>query len=150
TPQRVEIRTVAATDDPTKSMVGFTPRDGYTSPVKVTIQLEDVGGPSAGLMFTLGIVDQLTPQQENSGAHVAGTGTIDADGRVGAIGGVRQKMAGARSEGATVFLVPASNCAEALMHVPDGLQLVKVSSLDDALSGMAAAVAGKPAPTCTS
>ena len=132
------------------AVVGVTPKDGYESPVTVTIRLEDVGGPSAGLMFTLGIIDMLTAVQENGGAHVAGTGTIDADGNVGAIGGVRQKMAGARDAGATIFLVPASNCAEALMGVPAGLRLVKVTNVDDALSGMAAAVAGRPAPTCTS
>ena len=80
---------------------------------------------------------------------MAGTGTIDADGKVGAIGGIRQKMAGARADGATVFLVPARNCAEALPQVPDGLRLVKVTDVDDALSGMAAAVAGRSAPACT-
>ena len=70
-------------------------------------------------------------------------------GRSGPIGGIRQKLAGARSAGATVFLVPADNCAEALLQVPAGLRLVKVTDVDDALSGMAAAVAGKAAPTCS-
>lgn len=139
----------SAPNDPTRAMVGFLPRDGYTSPVTVKVEVEDVGGPSAGLMLTLGIVDKLTPGQENGGAHVAGTGTIDADGKVGPIGGIRQKLAGARSAGATVFLVPADNCAEALLQVPAGLRLVKVTDVDDALSGMAAAVAGKAAPTCS-
>ncbi len=139
----------AAPDDPTRAMVGFLPRDGYTSPVTVKVQVEDVGGPSAGLMLTLGIIDKLTAVQENGGAHVAGTGTIDVDGKVGAIGGIRQKMAGASSEGATVFLVPAANCAEALLDVPSGLRLVKVTTVDDALTGMAAAVAGGSAPTCS-
>jgi Lon-like protease len=139
----------SAPNDPTRAMVGFLPRDGYTSPVVVKVDVEDVGGPSAGLMLTLGIVDKLTPGQENGGAHVAGTGTIDVDGKVGPIGGIRQKLAGARSAGATVFLVPADNCAEALLQVPDGLRLVKVTNVDDALSGMAAAVAGKAAPTCS-
>jgi PDZ domain-containing protein len=146
---RIPIRTVAATDDATKSMVGFTPKDGYTSPVTVTISIEDIGGPSAGLMLTLGIIDRLTAEQENGGRHVAGTGTIDPDGTVGPIGGIRQKLQGARSDGATIFLVPEGNCAEALQRVPDGLQLVKVTTLDDALSGLAAAVAGRPAPQCT-
>ena len=130
-------------------MVGFLPREGYTSPVTVTVNVQDVGGPSAGLMLTLGIIDQLTPVQENAGAHVAGTGTIDVDGTVGPIGGIRQKLAGARAAGATVFLVPADNCAEALLQVPDGLRLVKVTDVDDALSGMASAVAGRAAPTCS-
>jgi PDZ domain-containing protein len=150
--QRLTVPVVAGAskDDPSEAMVGFLPRDGYTSPVTVTIKLDDVGGPSAGLMFTLGIIDKLTPGQENGGAHVAGTGTIDADGKVGSIGGIRQKMAGARGQGATVFLVPAGNCAEALIAVPAGLRLVKVTDVDDALSGMSAAVAGRSAPTCSS
>ena len=145
----VPVVAAASKDDPSVAMVGFLPKDGYTSPVTVTIRLEDVGGPSAGLMFTLGIVDKLTAVQENGGAHVAGTGTIDANGKVGAIGGIRQKMAGARADGATVFLVPAENCSEALLAVPAGLRLVKVTDVDDALSGMAAAVAGRPAPSCS-
>jgi Lon-like protease len=139
----------SAPDDPTRAMVGFLPRDGYTSTVTVKVDVEDVGGPSAGLMLTLGIIDKLTAAQENGGAHVAGTGTMDVDGKVGPIGGIRQKLAGARSAGATVFLVPADNCAEALLQVPDGLRLVKVTDVEDALSGMAAAVAGEPAPTCS-
>ncbi|HEY5031784.1 MAG TPA: PDZ domain-containing protein [Actinomycetes bacterium] len=147
----VPLTTVASTDSgPRRAIVGFTPGVGYTSPVKVTIQLNDVGGPSAGLMFTLGIIDKLTPQQENGGRHVAGTGTMDENGNVGAIGGIRQKMAAARADGATIFLVPASNCAEALMQVPDGLRLVKVTTVSDALTGLAAAVTGRgTAPSCS-
>ena len=147
--QRVSLVTVPAKEDPNVAVVGFVPKDGYTSPVKITISLEDIGGPSAGLMLALGIIDKLTLVQENHGAHVAGTGTIDVNGTVGAIGGVRQKMAGARNDGATVFLVPAANCAEAVQQVPAGLRLVKVTDVDDAVSGMAAAVSGGAAPTCT-
>jgi PDZ domain-containing protein len=147
---RLTLVSSASPDEPGVAMVGFTPRDGYTSPVTVHIKLDNIGGPSAGLMFSLGIVDKLTAVQENGGAHVAGTGTIDANGTVGDIGGIRQKMAGARADGATIFLVPAGNCAEALMGVPAGLQLVKVSTLDDAVTGLAAAEAGRSAPTCTS
>jgi Lon-like protease len=135
---------------PTTAVIGIVPKDSYRSPVTVTIRLQNVGGPSAGLMFSIGIVDKLTPGQENGGAHVAGTGTIDVNGQVGAIGGIQQKMAGARADGATIFLVPAPNCAEALQNHPAGLQLVKVTTLDDALSGMASAVAGRPAPACSS
>jgi len=119
--------------------------------VKVTIALNDVGGPSAGLMFTLGIIDKLTPTQETGGLHIAGTGTMDESGTVGPIGGIRQKMAAARADGATIFLVPASNCAEALGQVPDGLRLIKVTNVDDALAGLQAAVSGNgTAPACTS
>jgi PDZ domain-containing protein len=151
-PLTLTITTAQSHDSgPSRAVVGFLPGIGYTSPVKVTIQLDDVGGPSAGLMFTLGIIDKLTPQQENGGQHVAGTGTMDENGAVGAIGGIRQKMAAARADGATIFLVPASNCAEALEQVPAGLRLVKVTTVDDALAGLAAAVSGHgTVPSCTS
>jgi PDZ domain-containing protein len=122
---------------------------GYTSPVKVTIQLNDVGGPSAGLMFSLGIVDKLTPQQETGGKNIAGTGTIDSNGVVGPIGGIEQKMLGARNEGATAFLVPADNCAEAKPAAPKGLRLVKVTSLSQALDALHALTTGQvDVPSC--
>jgi Lon-like protease len=148
----VPLTTRASNDGgPRRAVVGFEIGVGYTSPVKVTIRLDDVGGPSAGLMFTLGIIDMLTPGQENGGLHVAGTGTMDENGKVGAIGGIRQKMAAARADGATVFLVPASNCAEALLQIPAGLRLIKVTDVDDALSGLAAFATGQgTAPTCSS
>ena len=73
----------------------------------------DIGGPSAGLMFSLGIYDLLTPGDLTGGKFIAGTGTITVDGKVGAIGGIQQKMSGAKEAGATVFLVPAGNCDEA-------------------------------------
>lgn len=147
----VPLTTEASTDSgPVRAVVGFTPGVGYTSPVTVTIKLDDVGGPSAGLMFTLGIIDKLTAVQETGGKHIAGTGTMDENGKVGAIGGIRQKMAAARADGATIFLVPASNCDEALLQVPAGLQLVKVTDVNDALSGLAAAVSGQgTAPSCS-
>ena len=147
----VPLTTRASNDTgPNRAVVGFSPAVGYTSPVKVTIQLTDVGGPSAGLMFTLGIIDKLTAVQETGGLHIAGTGTMDENGVVGPIGGIRQKMAAARADGATVFLVPASNCAEALSQVPEGLRLVKVTTVDDALAGLQAVVSGQgTAPTCT-
>jgi len=147
----VPLTTQASTGSgPTRAVVGFTPGVGYTSPVKVTIALNDVGGPSAGLMFTLGIIDKLTPVQETGGLHIAGTGTMDENGNVGPIGGIRQKMAAARAAGATIFLVPASNCAEALGQVPDGLRLIKVTTVDTALAGLQAAVSGQgTAASCT-
>ena len=149
--QTVVLTTAASTDSgPARAVVGFAPAVGYTSPVKVTIQLDDVGGPSAGLMFTLGIIDKLTPGQETGGLHIAGTGTMDEKGKVGPIGGIRQKMAAARAAGAVIFLVPASNCAEALGQVPQGLRLVKVTTVDDALSGLTAAATGQgTAPSCS-
>ena len=134
--------------NPSKAYLGVLLAPGDVSPIKITITLNDVGGPSAGLMFTLGIIDKLTSGAQVAGQHVAGTGTIDQGGAVGPIGGVRQKMAAARADGATIFLIPADDCAEALLQVPQGLRLVKVSNLNDAVTYLRAAIAGRPTPTC--
>jgi len=114
----------------------------FDLPVDVTIRIEDIGGPSAGLMFALGIIDRLTPQDEVAGVVVAGTGTMDVDGTVGPIGGIQQKLAGARRDGATWFLAPADNCDEVVGHVPDGLSVVRVESLSDGRAAMEAIGAG--------
>ncbi|HET9944827.1 MAG TPA: PDZ domain-containing protein [Actinomycetes bacterium] len=119
-----------------RAIVGITTRDEADYPFTVEIKLEDVGGPSAGLMFALGIVDKLTPGSLTDGAHIAGTGTIDDTGHVGAIGGIPQKMLGAKRAGATVFLAPAGNCDEAKETVPDGLRLVKARTLSSAVSSL--------------
>ncbi len=121
------------------------------APVQADIQLgQKIGGPSAGLMFSLAIVDRLTPGTLPGDVHVAGTGTIDGRGTVGAIGGVAEKMLGARAAGASVFLVPAANCAEAAAHPVDGLRLVRVQDLAGAVTAIQAASAGRMAalPRC--
>lgn len=120
-----------------RAIVGIVPGTRTQFPIDVTIRLKDVGGPSAGLMFALGIVDLLGKTDLTGGLNIAGTGEITAQGQVGAIGGIAQKMRGAKARGATVFLVPADNCAEAAKTKPGGLTLVKVSTLDDALDGLA-------------
>ncbi|MEP6761415.1 MAG: PDZ domain-containing protein [Sporichthyaceae bacterium] len=134
--KRVEatVTTIAADDG--RAIVGIITRDDATYPFKVQISLRDVGGPSAGLMFALGIVDKLTPGPLTGGRHVAGTGTIDDAGSVGAIGGIPQKMIGAKNAGARVFLVPEENCAEAAQTAPGGLRLVKVTSLQTAVAAL--------------
>jgi PDZ domain-containing protein len=106
----------------------------YTFPIKVKIQLDNVGGPSAGQMFALGIIDKLTPGELNGGQRVAGTGTIDNEGNIGPIGGIQQKLFGAQSAGAQWFLAPASNCNEVTGHVPDGLKVFAVKTLKDSLN----------------
>jgi PDZ domain-containing protein len=124
----------------------------FTFPFKVTIQLQDVGGPSAGMMLALGIYDKLTPGDLVAGKHIAGTGTIDPDGTVGAIGGIRQKLYGARDDGATWFLAPQSNCGEVVGHVPSGIKVVAVKTLDDSLAAVKAISSGTGAdslPTCS-
>lgn len=106
----------------------------FDLPVDVKIQLNDVGGPSAGMMFALGIIDKMSPGDLTGGQHIAGTGTIDADGNVGPIGGIRQKLYGARDAGATWFLAPAANCNEVVGHVPDGIRVFSTSTLQDSLT----------------
>jgi PDZ domain-containing protein len=129
-------------DDGEKSwLIGVTLITDYDFPIDVTIQLNNVGGPSAGMMFALGIIDTLTPGELNGGKDIAGTGTIRADGSVGAIGGIRQKLFGARGAGADFFLAPASNCEEVTGHVPDGLRVFSVHDLDDALAALDAIAA---------
>ncbi len=115
-------------------LIGISTLHDYDFPIDVTIQLDNVGGPSAGQMFALGIIDTLTPGELNGGADIAGTGTIDAAGTVGAIGGIRQKMYGAVDAGADYFLAPASNCDEVVGHIPGGLEVFSVATLDDSLA----------------
>lgn len=114
----------------------------------ITISLGDIGGPSAGLMFALAVIDKLTPGELTGGRFVAGTGTIVPAGTVGAIGGIPFKMRAARDAGATTFLVPAANCDEAKASDPDGLALVKVATLGDALAALDALRAGRPVAGC--
>ncbi|OLZ69953.1 hypothetical protein AV521_16595 [Streptomyces sp. IMTB 2501] len=121
--------------------------------VKVTLKLADVGGPSAGLLFTLGIIDKLHGDGSGGdltgGRAVAGTGTIDADGKVGAVGGVALKTQAARRDGATVFLVPQDECADAKADLPKGLRLIPVTTLKGAVSSLVALEKGKGSiPSC--
>lgn len=133
-------------------VIGITLRTDYDFPIDVEIQLDNVGGPSAGMMFALGIVDRLTEGELNGGENVAGTGTIEADGTVGPIGGIRQKLFGARDAGAEYFLAPASNCDEVVGHVPDGLQVIRTSTLEESLDALAVIADGgdvSALPACT-
>jgi Lon-like protease len=120
----------------------------YQFPFSVKINLADIGGPSAGLMFALGIVDKLTPDALTGGRFIAGTGEIEASGAVDPIGGIQQKMAGARAAGATIFLTPAANCPNTVGAVPAGLRVVKVGSLAGAISELQAIKAGRSVPSC--
>jgi Lon-like protease len=113
----------------------------------IRISLGGVGGPSAGLMFSLAVVDKLTPGELTGGRFVAGTGAIDASGTVTPINGIPFKMRRAHDEGATVFLVPDANCAEAVETNP-GLQLIRVSALHDAVLALGSLNSGQPVPSC--
>ena len=124
----------------------------YDFPFDVTLKLDQVGGPSAGMMFALGIIDKTTPGELNGGEKVAGTGTITASGQVGPIGGIRQKLYGARDAGATVFLAPSENCDEVVGNVPGGLDVYSVDTLDDAVAALETVADGgdtSSLPTCT-
>lgn len=146
---RLRLRTVPFPEDPGHPIVGFTPRTMHEFPFEVRIRLHQVGGPSAGLMFALGIVEKLTPGDLTDGAYVAGTGAIDDRGRVQPIGGIQQKLVAARRAGATTFLTPADNCGEAVAARPEGLRLVRVATLDDALQALDAIKTSRGnVPTC--
>jgi PDZ domain-containing protein len=135
-------------DDPGVPYLGIGVGELYAADFPITFTLEDVGGPSAGLTFAMGIVDKLTPIDLTAGQHVAGSGTITPTGEVGPIGGIRQKLAGAREAGATLFLMPVEHCAESEGHIPDGLTVTPVATLSEAISAVEAFAAGAPVPTC--
>jgi PDZ domain-containing protein len=116
--------------------------------VKVTTDVDGIGGPSAGLMLTLGIVDKLTPADLTGGVVIAGTGTINDAEEVGAIGGIPQKLHGAKAAGAKFFLVPAGNCTEAVRNAVPGLPMAKVATVDDALTALKAIAVGTTPTAC--
>ncbi|WP_227996200.1 YlbL family protein [Nocardia australiensis] len=146
--QAADITLAARPDDPNKGYLGLTPTEGARPPMAVTFNLADIGGPSAGLMFSLALIDKLSPGELNGGKFVAGTGTIDQDGKVGPIGGIQYKMMAARDAGAETFMVPAANCNEAKQRTPDGLHLVKVENLDDAVRSLGDINAGRSTVGC--
>jgi len=146
-------RTVTVTsaprpDKPEVPYIGITVATEYRASFPITFGLKDVGGPSAGMMFSLGIVDKLTTGQLNGGRHVAGTGTIDPSGAVGPIGGIAQKVVGARNAGAELFLAPVDNCADLVGAVPEGLTVTPVTTLSEAVKATEAWVAGRRVPSC--
>jgi PDZ domain-containing protein len=129
-------------------VIGVEVQEEYTFPFTVKITVGNIGGPSAGMMFALGIIDKLTSLDLTGGKFIAGTGEITAAGQVQPIGGIQQKMVGARAAGATIFLTPAGNCSDTTGAVPAGLQLVKVSTLSQAIADLEAIKAGKSVPSC--
>ncbi|MCZ2812445.1 PDZ domain-containing protein [Modestobacter sp. VKM Ac-2979] len=118
------------------------------APFDVGIEVADVGGPSAGLMLALGIIDLVGDTDLTEGAVIAGTGTIDTEGVVGPIGGIPLKLVAAREIGAELFLVPAENCAEAVQNAQEGLPTARVATLDDALTALADLRAGRTPTPC--
>lgn len=132
------------------SVLGVFLNADFDFPIDVHIEIDNVGGPSAGTMFALGILDLLNPEPMAGGHVVAGTGTISPSGQVGPIGGIRLKMLGAARDGAEYFLAPAANCAEVVGHVPEGLQVIRMATLGEAEQAVQAIADGTAAdlPSC--
>lgn len=146
----VDVVVTTSKGDDGRAQIGVYIDPDFDMPVDITIDAGRIGGPSAGTMFALGIIDLLTPQDEAAGQVIAGTGTIDVRGTVGPIGGIRQKLAGAARDGADWFLAPAANCGEVVGHVPDGLRVVRIETLHEAYEGVVAIGEGQgdALPTC--
>jgi len=122
-----------------------------TLPFPIYVRVGNVGGPSAGQMLALAIYDKLTPGSLTGGQKIAGTGTVSPDGQIGPIGGVKQKMYGAKGAGIKWFLAPSANCEQVVGNIPDGIRVVKVSNLQDSLAAVRAIASNKKTnqlPTC--
>lgn len=128
--------------------IGITIVQGCLLPFQVTLSLTGIGGPSAGLMFTLGVIDKISTHDLTHGRFIAGTGTIEPSGKVGPIGGIALKMIAARRAGATVFLAPESNCDDVKGNIPSGLDVIKVTTLHDTITSLDASASGATAPHC--
>jgi PDZ domain-containing protein len=138
-------------DAATRAALGYLGL-GKDKDIKVSLKLADIGGPSAGLLFSLGIIDKLHGDGKggdlSGGRTIAGTGTISPDGTVGAVGGVSLKAQAARRDGATVFLVPKAECTDARAELPQGLRLVPVTTLKGAVDALTALEHGGSVPSC--
>jgi PDZ domain-containing protein len=151
----IQVTSAAREDDPGTEededglpYVGIGLDMQYQANFTIDFAQTGIGGPSAGMMFSLGIVDLLTPGALTQGKQIAGTGTIDGDGNVGPIGGIVHKLQGAKNVGATLFLAPKLNCDEVVGNIPDGLTVVPVESLTTAVTAINDYNAGKSLPVC--
>ena len=140
--------TLGSRPDRPHGVLGVNVLDAPWAPFSIDFHLANIGGPSAGLMFSLAVVDKLTTGDLNDGKFVAGTGTITGDGEVGPIGGITHKITAAKDAGASVFLVPADNCDEATSADEKGIELIKVDTLTHAIDGLRTLSAGGEPPRC--
>jgi len=147
-PPGVATITLGTNPDRDYGYLGVAVLDAPWAPFSIKFNLANIGGPSAGLMFSLAVVDKLTTGDLAGSKFIAGTGTINADGKVGPIGGITHKMLAAHEAGASVYLVPAENCDEARSGNGDGLELVKVDNLDAAVGALHSLSAGGEPPRC--
>lgn len=142
---------ITTTGNEERAVLGVFIDPRYDFPVDVAIEIENIGGPSAGTMFALGIIDQLTPEDEANGQVIAGTGTMSPEGTVGPIGGIEQKLYGAVRDDAEWFLAPTDNCPQVVGNVPEGLNVVRVATLAEARDAVEQIGRGEGAdlPTCS-
>ena len=152
----VKIKSEANSDDPaTKEDETKLPFIGigvgmlYSAKFAINFELDDVGGPSAGTMFALGIIDKLTPGSLTNGNIIAGTGTITPTGKVGPIGGIAHKLIGAKRAGAKLFIAPESNCGDVLGRIPAGLTVVPVSNINEAVMAIQGFNKGTKLASCS-
>ena len=136
-PRRVTVTTVPRPGEPNRAFLGVSleTRQDFRFPVKVSIDSGTVGGPSAGLAFTLAIIDRLTPGSLTGGRKVAVTGTMELNGDVGPVGGVHQKTVAAIGAGARLMLVPADEYRDAVAAAHGRIRVEKVNTLDDTCCG---------------
>jgi PDZ domain-containing protein len=139
---------LGSASDKKQGVLGIGVVEAPWAPFTINFNLANIGGPSAGLVFSLAVIDKLTTGDLSGDRFVAGTGTINSDGKVGSIGGITHKILAAHEAGATVFLVPADNCDEAKSAHQDGIDLVKVNKLGDAVDALKALSAGGEASRC--
>jgi PDZ domain-containing protein len=135
-----QVRLVASQEpgaEPNKPAIGILVGTTAKFPIDIDFNIRGVGGPSAGLIFAVGVIEKLTPEDLLRGRSIAGTGTINPAGDVGGIGGIEEKMIGASRKGATIFLAPRANCPD-IKHVPKGLKVIPVSTLQEALAALRA------------
>lgn len=140
--------TLGRNDDREHGYLGIAVQDAPFAPFTIDFNLANIGGPSAGLIFSLAAVDKLTTGDLNGGRFVAGSGSITPDGTVGPIGGISHKMVTAQQAGATVFLVPADNCDEARSVRDNSMELVKAETLQQTIEALETLTSGGKPPVC--
>ncbi len=146
--KNVQMKTVSHPEHAKWPFIGIGVDTNYEATFKIDFGVDDVGGPSGGTMFALSIIDKLTPGALADGKVIAGTGTITPEGSVGAIGGIAQKMIASADHGAQLFIAPKSNCQDIVGHVPAGLKVVPVATLNQAVKVLNDFKAKKPLASC--
>lgn len=142
-----EVSVLPVAPDPESApMLGVIVYAEFEFPFEVELNLGDIGGPSAGMMFALAVFDALTPGALTGGLSISGTGTIDENGRIGAIGGLEQKLWGASRAGTDLLLVPMENCGDLPHRIPGDLRVAPVSTLEEAVAAIQIAAAGGTPP----